>query len=158
MITSLALILSVRSRSISFDIYLWLSFECIQNTSGKEPPCAPASSMVQYSFQLVTEILVLIPVLAVKSAIISLSPGSWLLSQIETLRVTSELVLFAELFVLVEPVCAALPDLAELLVLVVLPEPPQAVREKVIAPAKSNDRTFFIFMGHSSFKLNNKFR
>ena len=81
-----------------------------------------------------------------------------MLSQIETLRVTSELVLLVELFAFVELVCAVLPDFAELLVLVVLPPPPQAVREKVMAPAKSNDRTFFIFMGHSSFKLNNKFR
>ena len=70
-------------------MYLSLSLECIQNTSGREPPCAPASSIVQYSSHLTTEISVLIPVFSVKSARISLIPGSWLVSQMDTESVTS---------------------------------------------------------------------
>ena len=112
--------------------------------------------MVQYSFQLVTEILVLIPVLAVKSAIISLSPGSWFVSQMATLRVTSELALLLLLVVLallLELACVALPDLVELFVPVVLPPLPQAASERAIAPAKSSDKTFFALMSNTSLKL-----
>ena len=135
---------------MSLDIYLSLSLECIQNTSGREPPCAPASSIVQYSSHLTTEILTLMPVFAVKSSIICFRPGSWLLSQILTDSSTSP-----------EDALSLLPSSAAsplsvlslpLSSLAVSPLPPHAASENTIVPASANANTFLNFICCSSFK------
>lgn len=67
-------------------MYFSASLMCIQNTSGRLPPEAPASSSVQYSTQLMTSTFTFTPEVSDHSSAICCSPARWLLSQMFTVK------------------------------------------------------------------------